>query len=126
MIFHLGQWIFLSLAGRTSGHEFLTERLRSIMFSQACVILSTIGGLPLPILHHWSHDQGFCLLRRVFPLSDICLGGGGGGLPSERGLHQGRPIHSQPAVVHVVLECILVHNYNYHNILIYYKYVLFV
>ena len=57
--------------------HIFTTRIRSmgkVMFSQTCVIIFTGWGLPLPSMHHWSHNwgstswQGFCLQGGLPPL----------------------------------------------------------
>ena len=56
------------------------------MFPQVFVCSQGAGCLPLPRMHHWSHDQGgygwVSGQRGVFGQGDGCLGrGGGGGRP---------------------------------------------
>ena len=79
-----------------------TDRILSmgkVMFSEASVCSWGQGVLPLPRVHHWSHDQG------VFLSEGICLGGGGGeGLHQGTGLRKGQPAgRTHPTGMHTCL-----------------------
>ena len=60
--------------------HIITDRIRSRregnVFTGMCHSVYRGGGMPLPSMHHWSHDLGFCFLMRG------CLHRG---LPSEEG-----------------------------------------